>query len=111
MQWINRQLAHQIPWDQTLIRLLSYGQVTHNNRGAISLTKNEIGNDRTKHIDVKYNFVKDHVKSGIVQLQFIPTSQMTADILTKALERTKHLFHVQGMGMSSINWLPAEGEC
>ena len=69
------------------------------NQGAISFAGNGTVNDRTKHVDVKYMFVKDHVKMGTVKLQFIATGEMKADMFTKALDKTKHLYHMHGIGM------------
>jgi hypothetical protein len=55
------------------------------NQSAQALSKNGIKSERTKHIDVKYNFIHDEVASGRVRLKWIPTTQQLADMLTKAL--------------------------
>jgi hypothetical protein len=55
------------------------------NQSAIATSKNGIRSERTKHVDIKYQFVTDLVDSGKVKLQWIPTQQQHADILTKAL--------------------------
>lgn len=55
------------------------------NQSAISYSNNNIISDRTKHIDVKWHFVKDHVQRGTVKLQYIPTDKNVADMLTKPL--------------------------
>jgi hypothetical protein len=41
--------------------------------------------DKTKHIDLKFHFLKDHVEKGTVRLMYLPTYQMVADTLTKPL--------------------------
>jgi hypothetical protein len=43
--------------------------------------------EETNHIDMKYHFVKDHVRLGIVKLRYIPTSDMVIGMLTKPLPR------------------------
>ena len=60
------------------------------NQSTQELTKNGIKSERTKHIDIKYRFVTDEVQQGRVQLQWIPTTQQLADILTKPLGSQQH---------------------
>ena len=60
------------------------------NHGAIKLAQNPITHSRSKHIDIKHHFVRDLVEREVIQLQYIPTDQNIADILTKALGRPKY---------------------
>ena len=46
--------------------------------------------DRSKHISLKYRFVQDLVEKSMIRLEYIPTTQMRADILTKALPAPRH---------------------
>lgn len=55
----------------------------------MSLAKEARLSERSKHIDVKFHFIRDHIKKGTVILEYIPTDRMVADILTKALSRVK----------------------
>eukprot|EP00873_Tetraselmis_striata_P023408 jgi/Tetstr1/443672/TSEL_031663.t1 len=57
------------------------------NQGAISYATNAVISDRTKHIDVKWHFVKDHVEAGTVRVNYIATDLNTADMMTKPLPR------------------------
>jgi hypothetical protein len=62
------------------------GSVVHgDNQSAIAVSKNGIKGERTKHVDIKYHFVTETVERGDVVLKWIPTSEMQADIFTKAL--------------------------
>jgi hypothetical protein len=70
------------------------------NQGAIKLSRNPQHHNRSKHIDIKYHFVRDSYQKGLIELVYIPTSEMVADILTKALPREKHEKHMKGMGLS-----------
>ncbi len=45
--------------------------------------------DRTRHINVRYYFIKDRIDSGEIKLEYIPTEEMAADTLTKPLVGTK----------------------
>jgi hypothetical protein len=59
-------------------------------QGSIALAKNPDHHARTKHIDVQYHFIRQHVASRTIDLRFISTTDMAADILTKPLERVAH---------------------
>jgi hypothetical protein len=53
------------------------------NTGCISLANNPMTTGKTKHIDMRYNFIRDKVKSGSIQLIWLKTEDMLADALTK----------------------------
>lgn len=74
------------------------------NNGAIATTKNNKAHRRTKHIDVKYHFVKEKIKSNTIIFNYIPSAENLADILTKPLARDATHKCVDGMG------LPNQGE-
>ena len=71
------------------------------NRGAVSLTRGAGDSNRTKHIDIRYHFIRSHVESKRIKVQYLPTDEMIADILTKNLSRTKHDYFVGKLGMVS----------
>ena len=60
------------------------------NKSTICLSKNPEFHSRTKHIDIRYHFIKEKITEKIIKIEYIPTDQMLADILTKALPRIKH---------------------
>jgi hypothetical protein len=55
------------------------------NTSAISLSKNPIQHSRTKHIEIIYHFIRDHVQKWDIELEFVSTDSQWADILTKPL--------------------------
>lgn len=57
------------------------------NKGAIDLSKNSNFGARTKHITLRHSFLKDTIDNGIVQIDFVPTQNMLADPLTKAVPK------------------------
>ena len=57
------------------------------NQGAIAIAKKNIAHARTKHIDIRYHFVREVVQKGLVDLRYCPTHQMIADLLTKPLSK------------------------
>lgn len=56
-----------------------------NNKYAISLCKNHVLHDRSKHIDLRYHFIRDCIEKDTAVVEFIRTNEDKADILTKAL--------------------------
>ena len=75
-------------------------QVQCDNQGAITLTRNPQYHARTKHIDIQYHFVRQHIESGLIQLTYCPTHEMVADIFTKPLPRPQFEKHVLGLGLT-----------
>jgi hypothetical protein len=59
------------------------------NKSAISLCKNPVLHDRSKHIDLRYHYIRDCVEKGKVEVEFIRTEDQKADILTKPLGRVR----------------------
>ena len=59
------------------------------NQGTIALAKNPVHQQRSKHIDVRYHFLRDVVAEGIVKLYYVPTSVNVADVLTKPVSGRK----------------------
>jgi hypothetical protein len=54
---------------------------------AISVAKNPVLHSRTKHIEVRYYFLRDNVEKGNIDLIRVPTEKQLADILTKPLDQ------------------------
>ena len=62
-----------------------------NNKSAISLTKNPMFHRRSKHIDIKFHYIRDLVKRRDIELEFCKSEDHIADILTKLLKA--EIFH------------------
>ena len=56
---------------------------TTDNQSTIALVKNQSTHRRTKHVDIKYHFVRDYVEARRVKLLYYPTEDMLADMFTK----------------------------
>ena len=59
------------------------------NKSAISLCKNPVFHDRSKHIDTRYHFIRQCIEEKKVEVEFVPSDEQVADILTKPLGRIK----------------------
>ena len=53
----------------------------------------------TKHVDIRYHFIKDNIQKGYIELHFINTEDQIADVFTKALDETKFLYFLGRLGM------------
>ena len=60
------------------------------NQAAIALSRNPEFHSRSKHVDIQYHFLRQHVDIKTVDLRFIGSDDMAADGLTKSLSRYKH---------------------
>lgn len=59
------------------------------NEGSIAIAKHPLLSERSKHIDIRHHFVREKVVNHQLLFSYCPTSDMTADIFTKPLERVK----------------------
>jgi len=72
------------------------------NQSALALIESEAISSRSKHIDVRYHFIRDHISEGSFRTDWIPTSDMTADIFTKPLLPPLFLKHRNALGLISL---------
>lgn len=83
--WLERLLGDLLNRDP--------GKVVLNidNKSAISLCKNPVFHDRSKHIDTRYHYIRNCIEEGTVDVEYISTEDQLADILTKPLGRVKFI--------------------
>ena len=77
-------------------------QIQVDNQGAICVAKNTTSSRRTKHIDIRYHFVRDQTLKGTISFEYCPTEEMHADILTKPLARVKFEKFRKSLAISSL---------
>nr|GEU89468.1 hypothetical protein [Tanacetum cinerariifolium] len=72
------------------------------NKSAISLCCNNVQHSRSKHIDIRYHFIKEQVENGVIELYFVNTEYQLVDLFTKALGRDIIEFLINKLGMRSF---------
>lgn len=74
-------------------------RILSDNQGSIKLSKNPENHRRTKHIDIRHHYIRERVEEGSLELIYVRTSQMAADVLTKPLGRLQHSTTIGLLGM------------
>lgn len=72
------------------------------NKGAIQLAKNNAFSARSKHIDIKHKFIHEKINENQVEIEYLATEEMPADILTKACSASKIMKHIPIFGLNDI---------
>ncbi|KAI4370410.1 hypothetical protein MLD38_018764 [Melastoma candidum] len=80
--WMRQQLEdYGFKFDNIPIRC--------DNTGAINLTKNPVQHSRSKHIELRHHFIRDHVQNGSIAVEYVSTETQLCDIFTKPLDFEK----------------------
>nr|GEW67684.1 retrovirus-related Pol polyprotein from transposon TNT 1-94 [Tanacetum cinerariifolium] len=97
----------QVLWMRT--HLTDYGfhfdkiPIYYDSKSAIAISCNPVQHSRTKHIVVRYHFIKEHVEKGTIELYFVKTDYQLADIFTKALPADRFNYLVRRLAMRSLS--------
>ena len=78
------------------------------NKAAISIVHNAVHHDHTKHVEVDRHFIKEKIDDGMISVTYVPTSQQTADVLTKALFKPMFEKMIDKLGLYNV-YYPALG--
>jgi hypothetical protein len=107
--------AREAMWCRTMLRELGLHSLVaaptaiySDSQGSIALSKNPEHHARSKHIDIRHHYIREQVAAGTIELRYVSTDDMAADILTKALSRDKHVRFATKLDMRSVSF---EEEC
>jgi hypothetical protein len=100
--------ACQAVWMRRVLRNLSHDQegstsIMCDNSSTIKLSKNPVMHGRSKHIRVRFHFLRDLAKDGEVELVYCPTQEQVADLMTKALKLEAFQKLRKKMGMFDLS--------
>ncbi|GKD26056.1 putative ribonuclease H-like domain-containing protein, partial [Tanacetum coccineum] len=93
----------QVLWIQN--QLLDYGfnfmntKIFIDNQSTISIVKNPVFHQRTKHIEIRHHFIRDAYEKRLIEVDKIPTERNVADLLTKKFDGPRFSFLVVNIGM------------
>ena len=76
--WIKQQLKD---YDMSQNKI----SIKSDNTSTLNISKNPIQHSRTKHIEIRHHFIRDHVQNEDITLEFVPTEDQLLDIFTKLL--------------------------
>ncbi|RVW57690.1 Retrovirus-related Pol polyprotein from transposon TNT 1-94 [Vitis vinifera] len=94
--WLNRLLEElRVPLKHPMVLYCD-------NQATISIAKNPVHHDRTKHVEIDRHFIKEKIEEGVFKVSYTPTNCQTADILTKALARVNFEDLTEKLGMINI---------
>ncbi|KAI3702504.1 hypothetical protein L6452_28242 [Arctium lappa] len=96
----------QVLWMRTQLRDYDFHfnkiPIYCDSNSAIAITANPVQHTKTKHIDVRYYFIKDNVEKGTIELFFVKTEYQLADLFTKPLDEKRFTFLVSKLGMLNL---------
>ena len=69
------------------------------NQSCIKMTENPLFHDRSKHIEIRYFYIRDMMQKGAIKLQYVSTDEQVADVLTKPLSRVKFEHFQDNLGV------------
>ncbi|GAA5970365.1 hypothetical protein JCM11641_001680 [Rhodosporidiobolus odoratus] len=96
-------LARSVVWVRELHQSLGYTTpattVHSDNQGTISTIFSGARTEATKHIAVNHLYTREQVQSEVILLEYIPSSENTADVLTKAISRESIVKHRESLGV------------
>jgi len=72
--------------------ILSQIPLLCDNTSALNLTMNPVQHSKTKHIEIRHHFIRDHVNNGDYEIQFVNSENQLADLFTKPLNKERFIF-------------------
>ena len=82
--------------------LLGSISIHADNQASIQMAKVPRFHERTKHIGIRYHYVRTAIENSLISLSYIPTTENPADLLTKPLPRDLHERHVSQLGLRNL---------
>ena len=73
--------------------------IHYDNQSCVQMSVNHVFQNKSKHIEIRYHFIRDMVQKGAVELQYVSTFDQTADVLTKPLPRMEFEYFHRRLGV------------
>jgi hypothetical protein len=98
--------SRQVSWIQSLLGEIGFNiseiSICGDNQGALFLASNPTQEHRSKHIDIRYHYIRECVETKKIVLYYVPTDKQVADIMTKCLSHDKFTKFRSQLGISMI---------
>lgn len=72
------------------------------NQASISISKDPVQHDRTKHIEIDLHFISEKIENKSISIEYVPSHHQVADILTKPLPRSSFLEQCSKLNLMNI---------
>jgi hypothetical protein len=116
--------SHQVVWMHTLLGELGYNLkailICGDNQGSIFIASNPVTEKWSKHIDIRFHYIREVIERKLAEVYFIDGNKNPADLLTKNLRLVKFNLFRPAYGLSFSNkmltcltntWQLSMGEC
>ena len=91
--WLRKMLVHLFDEEIDVTDILC------DNQSCIKMTENLVFHDKSKHIEIKYHFIRDMVQKGAVKIKYVPTKEQVTDVLTVLLSHVKFEYFLDKLGL------------
>jgi hypothetical protein len=94
--WLSQLVCDLLGTKEMPVKLLM------DNKSAITLSRNPVHHDRSKHIDTKFHFIRECIEEGKIEVDYIGTEEQLADMFTKALGRARFIELRRALGVVKL---------
>jgi hypothetical protein len=89
------EVVQEVKWLKQLLQEMNYNvqlpiNIYVDNISAICIGENDVQHERTKHIDIKYHYIRENIYNNEIKLVYMPSDQQLADVFTKAVTPVLH---------------------
>ncbi len=96
-------IARGIFFNELMVKFPSVPLLLSDSNGALAVAEEPTNHQRTKHIDIRYHFIRHAIREGKIQVNFVPSKDNPADVLTKSLPATLHQRALSIMRLTDIS--------
>jgi hypothetical protein len=109
--YASSQAAMEVAWQRSFLEEIGMQQeeaitIGSDSQSALNLIGNPVYHEKSKHIGIRFHYVREQVSQKLVEFVYVPTEFQVADSLTKAVPREKLEYCKRKMGVKEISYSP-----